>query len=161
MLFHLSIDADRPQAVAEALAEIIGGEALPFPPVAKGSWMALGAGRNAPMIEVYPRGTELHPGEGSADAVGIAGPGAARTPTHFAIGTRLKPQGVLRLAARMGWPAKQCCRGGKFGVLELWIEGRVMFEVLTPAMQAQYRLAMTIPSWRTMLGLEETRRAAA
>ena len=33
MLFHVSIEVDDPQHVATVVAELFGGEALPFPPV--------------------------------------------------------------------------------------------------------------------------------
>ena len=46
MLFHLSIDADNPKHVAEVFAEIWKGRAMPFPPVAVGSWMAPGGRRS-------------------------------------------------------------------------------------------------------------------
>ena len=35
-----------------------------------------------------------------------------------------------------------------FGVIELWIEGRQMAEILTPAMQAQYLASMTHANWQ-------------
>ncbi len=41
MLFHVSIDADDPKHVAAVFAELWNGRAVPFPPVAEGSWMAL------------------------------------------------------------------------------------------------------------------------
>ncbi len=70
MLFHLSIAADDPQHVAGFFAEIWGGEALPFPAVIDGSWAALAGDDRGTMIEVYPRGTEIHVCEGDADAIG-------------------------------------------------------------------------------------------
>ena len=74
-----------------------------------------------------------------------------------AIATPLDRQAVLAIAAREGWPAKYRKRGGVFGVIELWIEGRQMMEILTPEMQAEYLAAMSIPNWRGMLA---ARRAA-
>jgi hypothetical protein len=55
----------------------------------------------------------------------------------------LDQEGVLAIAHREGWAAKYRKRGGVFGVIELWIEGRQMLEVLTPDMQAEYLAAMT------------------
>jgi hypothetical protein len=48
----------------------------------------------------------------------------------------------MAIATREGWPAKYRKRGGLFGVVELWIEGRQMIEVLTPEMQSEYLSAM-------------------
>jgi len=142
MLFHVSIDADDPKHVAEVFAEIWKGRAIPFPPVAVGSWMALAGDDRNNLIEVYPRGTELVERPGDADSEGVDG-GAPRphSPTHLAIGTEMTTDEVLALAKREGWPAKYRKRGGAFGVIELWVEGWRMVEVLTPEMQQEY-LAM-------------------
>lgn len=151
MIFHLSIDADDPRHVAAVLAELLGGEALPFPPVSHGSWMALARDDRGSSVEVYPRGTQLEIAEGDADAVGMASGRQVGTATHFAMATDLSKEAVLALAEREAWPAKYRKRGGIFGVIELWIEGRQMVEVLTPDMQGEYRAAMTIDNWKRFL----------
>lgn len=149
MLFHLSIDADRPRQVAHVLAEIWGGEALPFPPVIEGSWMAFANDDRATMIEVYPRGTELH--EGEDGGYGLIGPMDRRSATHFAMSTNLSRSQVLAIAEREGWPAQYCRRADKFGLIEMWVEGARMVEVLTPEMQAEYVGFVTVENWRAML----------
>jgi len=151
MIFHLSIDADHPHHVASVLAELLGGEALPFPPVSQGSWLALARDDRGSSVEVYPRGTELAIAEGDADAVGLPGGNLGGSPTHFAMATDWSLEAVLALAVREDWPAKYRKRGGIFGVIELWIEGRQMIEVLTPDMQAEYRATMTIENWKRFL----------
>ena len=113
MLFHLSIEADRPQHVASVLAEFMGGEACYFPPVAEGSWVAIADDDRGTIIEVYPRGTEIHQGEG--DAVGLTVSPRRHNATHVALGTKLDQDAVMAICAREGWPAKYCRRGGQFG----------------------------------------------
>jgi len=49
----------------------------------------------------------------------------------------------LAIAQREEWPAKYRKRGGLFGVIELWIEGRQMMKVLTPEIQAEYLACMS------------------
>jgi hypothetical protein len=44
-----------------------------------------------------------------------------------------------------------CRRGGAFGVIELWVEGCQLVEVLTPEMQREYLDAITIPNWQSMI----------
>lgn len=154
MLFHLSIDCRNPERVAGVISELWGGAAMPFPPVAEGSWLAMAGDDRGTLVEVYPRGTELHMAPGAADAVGL--PGAdrqadRRSATHFAMATTLDVPAVLAIAEREGWPAKVCRRGDAFGVVEMWVEGDRMVEVLTPEMQAEYQAAITIPGWRAML----------
>jgi hypothetical protein len=138
LIFHLSVDADDPRHVAEVFAEIWNGKAVPFPPVAQGSWMALAGDERNNTIEVYPRGTELIETPGDADAKAVAGAPRLRSSTHIAIGTQRTMEEILAIAAREGWSAKYRKRGGHFGVIEMWIEGSLMVEILTPDMQQEY-----------------------
>ena len=151
MIYHVSIDADDPQHVAGVIAEIWGGQATPFPPVIAGSWVALAGDDRNSVVEVYPRGTELHEADGDEDAFGAPGRGERRSATHIAIATALDAETVHAIGLREGWPAKYRKRGDAFGVIELWVEGTRMIEVLTPAMQREYRDTMTIPGWRAFL----------
>ena len=149
MLFHVSIEADDPQHVAEVIAEFWGGEALPFPSVIDGSWVALAGDERATLVEVYPRGTELHPTDG--DAVGILAAHRRHNPVHIAIATSLSSDLVFAICKREGWEAKYRKRGGAFGVIEIFVEGCQMVEVLTPEMQQEYVDMITIPNWKAML----------
>lgn len=141
MIFHLSIEADDPKHVAEVIAELWRGKAAPFPPVAEGSWMAMALDDRNTTVEIYPRGTELRVAEGDADSYGAPGEGKPFNATHMAIATPLTQAEVFAIAEREGWPVKYRKRGGFFGVIEFWIEGRQLAEVLTPEMQTEY-LAM-------------------
>lgn len=149
MIFHLSIEADDPQRVATVLAEIWGGEALPFPPVGVGSWMAFSSADDGTMVEIYPRGVSLVAGE--TDAEGAPGARPRSTATHFAMSTELAADQVHAIAAREGWMSRTCRRGGKFGVIEIWIDGCQMIEVLTAEMQREYRDCVTVANWKAML----------
>jgi hypothetical protein len=151
MLFHVSIAAHDPRRVASVIAEIWGGEAHVFPPVIDGSWVAMAGDDRGTILEVYPIDTVLREGKGEGDAYGERTGHVGYTPTHAAIATNLDLDTVMAIAQREGWSAKYCRRGGKFGVIELWIEGRQMIEVLTPEMQREYLDCMTIANWRRML----------
>jgi hypothetical protein len=67
---------------------------------------------------------------------------------HLAIATELSVDDILAIGAREGWRAVPCSRGGVFDVVELWLENGLMFEVLTPEMQHDYRSGVTIDMWR-------------
>lgn len=138
MIFHLSIDAENPRHVAEVIAELWGGRAAPFPPLMEGSWVAMAGDDRNSSVEVYPRGTELVVADGDADSYGVIGSNGPRSSTHFAMATALDADQVKAIANREGWPVKYRKRGGVFGVLEFWVEGTRMIEVLTPEMQAEY-----------------------
>ena len=150
MIFHLSIAADDPERTARILAEIWQGSAYPFPPFARGAWIVMaGDGRNS-AIEVYPRGTEMHAAEGDDPVRCQTGRPIRYGPCHSAIATPLEADQVLAIARRNGLIAKACDRG-PFSVIELWIDGCCLFEVLTEEMQADYLRNMTIEGWEGYL----------
>lgn len=148
MLLHMSIAAHDPRHVADVIAELWDGEVFSFPPVTDGSWLVLAGDDRGTMMEIYPIDTVLREGEGDADAYGERTGQTGFTATHAAIATPLGQTAVLAIAAREGWAAKYRKRGGLYGVIELWIEGRQMIEVLPPAMQAEYRAGMTRDHWQ-------------
>lgn len=151
MLFHLSTDADDPKRAAELVAELWRGKAYPFPPVGRGSWVAMAGDDRNTTFEFYARGTELRPGEGDAEGVVAQAEGRSHGPSHAAVATPLSVEEVKAVAARYGAPAKACVRGGLFGVIEVWIEGRFLIEVMTPEMQRQYLDRITPANWERML----------
>lgn len=150
MIFHASIDADDPARTAEALARLWRGEAFPFPPVAEGSYVVMAGDARNSAIEVYPRGTELHFAEGHPVTRTAAQP-VRNGATHLSIATPLSAEEVFAVAAEAGWPAQRCNRGGLFELVELWIDGGLLIEVLTADMQAQYLSAFTPDRWRALL----------
>lgn len=143
MIFHASIDADDPRRVADFLASLWNGQVLPFPAVIDGSWIVLAGDDHGSAIEVYPRGTELVQADGDADAYGVKRMPAIGTATHLAIATPLSAQEVHRLTAAQRWSTKYRRRGGMFGVIEIWIENRLMIEALTDEMQVEYTGSLT------------------
>ena len=85
MIHHLSIAARDPKHVAGVLAELMGGNAVPFPPN-PGSFFALQLDEHGSGVEVYPAGTELQPG--GSDGGGLCEEAGGRRgygPTHFAL----------------------------------------------------------------------------
>lgn len=137
MIHHLSIAARDPKHVAEVLAELMGGTAVPFPPN-PGSFFALQNDEHGSGVEVYPAGTELRPC--GADGSGFA-KSAARDhgfgATHFALSVATAPERIEAIAQREGWPCFTCNRG-RFGVIEVWIENATMVELLPPEFARQY-----------------------
>ncbi|NNM78252.1 hypothetical protein HJG53_15270 [Sphingomonas sp. ID1715] len=159
MLFHLSIEADDPKRTAEVLAEIWNGVAMPFAAVAEGSWMAFHPADNGTMIEVYPRGTDLAIGD--KGALGLASSDRRASATHFAMSTDKSIEEIYAIAEREGWHAQYFSRGGAFGVIEVWIDGCQMIEVLTPEMQREYLDNVTIANWTRMIDALEAQKLAA
>ena len=142
MIHHLSIAARDPEKAAGALAELMGGKAVPFPPN-PGSYFALQLDDHGSGIEVYPAGTHLEPG-------GKEGGGFVKSPedrrrgygaTHFALSVKTDAKTVEKIAKREGWHCVTCNRG-PFHVIEVWVENDTMVEVLPPDFAAEY-LAFT------------------
>lgn len=160
MLFHMSMSADDPARVSAAIAELWGGESLPFPPF-PGSYIAMAGDARRSAIEVYPRGHALYPGKGLSEVEARPNATADRHgPYHIAIATPLTESQVYAIAQREGWVAKTLSRGGVFRVIEFWVEGSFMIEVLTPEMQAEYTGRVTIAAWKAMLAAGPAARRA-
>jgi hypothetical protein len=134
MLHHISIAVNHPQPVAEVLAQIFQGRAVPFPPH-PGSYMVLALDEFGTAIELYPIDTVMVPQVGFQTT---PQPATGYTPFHAAISVPISLEQIERIAEQAGWPIYVCDRDGLFNVIELWIENRLMVELLTPAMAAKY-----------------------
>ena len=143
MIFHISIPAADPAAAAATLAAIVGGVALPFHPV-PGARIIFYGDADGTAIEVYPDDTVLEPGQQMLAATRADAP--HRVGFHAAIATPLPTDRVFELAEQAGWPVRLCSRG-PFELIELWVDNRVLVEVLTPRMQTDYRRSMTPGNW--------------
>lgn len=149
MLFHASIGAQEPARVASVLAEMLQGEARPFPPF-PGSFIVVAGDEYGSSLEIYPLGQVLVPGKEQAEAVSLADADRP-SETHIAVGTKLDEAALHAIAAREWWISRTCVRGGAFHVVEIWVENRILIEALTPSMQAEYR-ALAAPQRK--LGVE-------
>jgi hypothetical protein len=138
MLHHISISVNNPLHVANVLAEIIQGQAVPFPPH-PGSYMVLAGDKFGTAIELYPLGTELIP-DGTAEQVGfqVDLQCSYYLPFHAAVSVPTNLKEIERIGARERWQTRLCNRDGLFDVVEFWIENRLMLEFLTPAMATKY-----------------------
>jgi hypothetical protein len=139
MIHHLSIAANDPQHAAGVLAEIMGGQSVPFPPN-PGSFFALQLDEHGSGVEVYPAGTELEPG-GDVGGSFVKKAPRGYGSTHFALSVKTDAATVKRIAERTGWKCYDCNRG-PFHVIEVWVENNTMVEVLPPEYAAEY-LAFT------------------
>ena len=162
MLFHLSIPTDNPERVAKVIAELWRGEAFPFFPHRNSSWVAFAGDERGTGIECYPRDVLITPSDeeqptgftlsplaseaGETHKVG----GYHRSATHAAIATPLSIEELIAIGAREGWLTRYA-RRGVFGVVEMWIENSIMFELLPPEQQKEYLSTQTLNGWRTVV----------
>lgn len=138
MIHHISISAQNPQHVAQVLAEILKGQIAPFFPH-PGSYIIMPFDQYGTAIEVYPLGSELIPGEGDEQCKFVeASIPSNFTATHAAISVPVTRQEIEQIGIREGWRVVYCRRDSFFDVIEFWVENRLMIELMTQEMAAQY-----------------------
>jgi hypothetical protein len=139
MIHHISIAANQPLQVAEILAEILQGQAIPFP-AHQDSYVALAIDEQGTMIEVLPQGTELTP-DGFNQ---VSFDRSHGSPFHAAISVAISELQVYQIVQRTDWHIQTCDRQGLFHVIEVWIDNQQLLEILPPNFTAEY-LAATSP----------------
>jgi len=149
-ILHVSINAQAPERVARFLARILDGEATRFPPF-PGCWIAFSERDDGTAIEVYPATHALIAGREQL-ACEISEPDVEPTFVHIAVASAMSRRNVIELAWNEGWTARVCNRG-PFVCVEVWLENRLLIEVLDPSMQERYRQGMTIENWKKMFDL--------
>ncbi len=143
MIHHVSISARDPKHVADVLAELMDGRAYPFPGGIADSFMAVTGDAHGTMIEVYPETVTLKPGTGDSQVVCGTVPKADYSPFHVLLSVPLDEAAVQKIGDREGWRTRTFGRGAPgqkpfFHVIEVWVENRLMIEVATPEMVADY-----------------------
>ena len=139
MIHHLSIAAQKPKQVAQVLVELFQGDAVPFPDVRyPDSYVAVSFDNYGTVIDVHPFSIELIPGsENQALFQCRQNPNASPyTATHAAISVPVSEEQIEAIAAREHWQTRH--RKGFFEVIELWVENRVLIELLPPAIASGY-----------------------
>ncbi len=141
MIHHISLPARDPKHVAEVLAELFNGYSAPFPSN-PGSHVALAGDEYGTLIEVYPLGTEMIPGEGDK-SIQFQHQNTSNQfiATHAAISVPLSQSQIESVATREEWRCLRCSRG-EFDVIEFWVENAVLLELATPELAKQYITAL-------------------
>ena len=147
MIYHASIPADDPERVARIIAELWRGTYHPF--IAPGTFTVLANDEWGTALEIGPRGIALIPAVGEV--------GFQRNPdaspynaVHINMGTVLSYESVLSIAAREGWTAQICDRGGLFKLVEFWLENRFMVELMSAAEFMRYQSIMNSTFWSNL-----------
>lgn len=151
LIAHASIPSDDPKKTACVLADIMGGEATPFPPGGPGSFMAWSSdGRT--FLEVIERGRLLRYGTDEAEFKPGDDPDRRLTEMHIAICVERSEADIIEIAERAGWPVRACDRGnGTFQLVEVWVEGAFLIEFLDPKQARTYAERISLASWKAMM----------
>lgn len=160
MILHASIPAANPAQVSAVLAQLIGGQSFVFPPF-DGAYIAISHVQAGLSLEVYPDDLQLLPDSAGGDVLGLSGQvPASHGAFHLALATSLDREAIFRLAEQHGWCCRELRRGGVFSLIEFWVENRLLIELLTPEMNAEYRAVVTPSSWAAMLASGAPHRSA-
>src|SRR5687767_1928433 len=162
MINHISIGVINPEHVANVLAELWGGYAMPFPP-SPGGFVVFADDGRVTLVELIPADVQLVPGLGVPPEEGFSRetitddyeatfvPGNERSlfgSVHLNINSPLDEESIKAIAKREGWRCFTANRGrGLFQLIELWIENRFMLEVNTPEMTEIYVNTVNPTNW--------------
>jgi hypothetical protein len=152
MIYHLSIAAENPQHVAEVLAEILHGQPKPHPFQAD-SYTVFPFDEYGTEIDVYPLGTEITPcdrQQANREENAIA---AKFTATNLAIFVPASIEEVEHIAQREDWLVQRANFG--FDYILLWVENRLLLELLTPAMTVQYKIVASLKHFRKIFAVAD------
>ncbi len=168
MINHISFGARNPEKVANILAELWGGVAMPFPP-SPGGYVAFADDGRGTMVEIIPTDVHLVPGEGLPDEANFSRetitddneatfvPGNETSlfgSVHLNINSPLDEESIKAIAKREGWRCFTANRAqGLFQLIEFWIENRFMVEVNTPEMTKVYEETVTPENWAAFLNM--------
>jgi hypothetical protein len=150
MIHHISIAVNNPLHVAQVLAELWQGQAVPFP-VHEGSYIALNFDSYGTAIEVMPKSLVLKPGLETAPVQFSDSDPAAYTATHANIAVPVSEAKIWEIADREGWRAVRCRRAESFDLIEFWVENQVLLELMPPTLMPEYLAAVQPESLKAML----------
>lgn len=139
MLFHLSFNARDTDAVAAALAEILGGTVVrsPSPPFHDASRFVCCWDDRGTMIELGPWGATWQPdSDEQSEVVDVPNP-PAHNYFHGLFLARIDVDGILAIARRHGWRAA-LVDNGPFQVVNVWVENFQLLEFTTPDLLPSY-----------------------
>ena len=168
MINHISFGANNPEHVANVLAELWGGVAMPFPP-SPGGYVAFADDCKGTIVEVLPIDVHAVPGSGLPDeatftketitddfeATFVTGNETSLFGSvHVNINSPLDEESIKAIAKRERWRCFTANRGrGLFQLIEVWVENRFMIEINTPEMAEVYRNMVTPENWAAFLNM--------
>jgi hypothetical protein len=159
MILHASFTVGAPRKAAEALAQLMAGDAFPFPQFGEDAWIAMSGDDHGTLVEFLPRGTEFHYVPGGTVAH-CQGEKARESGCHILIETPHDEACVQAIAGEYGCLAHRA-KHGPLELIELWIENFLLIEVATPQMAVAYKKLATLANMRLMIQPDIDRNASA
>jgi hypothetical protein len=156
MIHHISLAVNDPLHVAEVVAKLWQGQAVPFPNH-PGSYIAIALDAYGTAIEFLPKGTVLKPPGLDNEPVQFSdlnSAAAVYTATHANIAVPISEPEIYAIANQEGWRAARCKRGEFFELIELWIENEVMLELLPPNLMEHYLMMVNPENLKAVLDVD-------
>ena len=155
MIHHISIPAKNPCHVASVLAELFDNNyCAPFPSN-PGSYVTFAGDEYGTLIEVYPLGTEMIPGEDDQPIQYQHNSSSQFTATHAALSIPLEQSQIESIAQREGWRCLRCSRG-HFEIIEFWVENSLLLELATPELAEKYTAVLAPENLAQHFGEEKS-----
>lgn len=156
MIAHVSLPAENCEHVAHVLAAMLQGVALRFPPGGPNAWNCWSRTEQFQIV-VTPCGHFMRNGTTEAEfETRPARLDERAYETHFAMAVEQSAAEVIQIAHAAGWPARVCNRGGFFDVVEVWVEGAYLVEILDPSQLADYSRTMSAAGWERAFGVSRS-----
>jgi hypothetical protein len=153
MIHHISFAVRNPLHVAEVVAELWQGRAIPFPDH-PGSYFVISLDQYGTAIAFMPKGTVLKPGSSLLESVRFSNPNpdaTGYTASHVNIEVPIDEAKIYEIADREGWRAVRCKHGDFFELIEFWVENEILLELLPPNLMEQYRVMVQPENLMAML----------
>jgi hypothetical protein len=152
MIHHISIDAQEPSNVANALAEILQGKVYNF--FIPGSFLVMPFDDYGTHIVVFKRGDVWTPGTDTEAAKVRQADSSHFTSAHAAISVPADHSHIEHIGRREGWRVvtRKKGPGVAFSAIELWVENRFLLEFFSPEFLPQYLQMMRPEAIAQMMG---------
>jgi hypothetical protein len=151
MIQHISFAVQNPQLVANVLAEFWETEALSFP-MYENSYIVFCGQESSNCIELYPEGKSLHPS--TPELPGLQTDNRQLGGAfHAALSVPIEEERIHEICQNAGWLCQTGPRGPFFKVVEVWVEGHTLLELLPPEMSKEYMAFANVQNWKTVFGL--------
>ncbi len=133
MIHYISINVKDPKQVANVLAEILEGQANPFPGQT-GSYKVFSSNDYVAIIELHPIRNELMPRQNGEREPSLVDFHTCPCSTvHAALFVPKSQTQIEQIANREGWQVLPSNRDGLFDVIQFWVENRLILELLPSA----------------------------
>ena len=138
-IHHFTFPAREPERVARVVGELTGGRVMPMPHP-HGAWMIVDEEEPTTLLEVWPLGSRVPPGQARVADTGALFPDG--WPHHAYVSVDREKEEILAILDREGWTYDVAWNGAPggagFELVRVWVENQAVIELATAEQLAQY-----------------------